>query len=315
MRQLLAVRILLPALLMLTAACGGAETPDTTQAQPKEATIADVAVSGPPGEKPNVDFKAPLSFATTESKVIEEGDGSGDIIKPNSKVTIDFVGFNASDAAEYASNYDQEPVSFSLGEVITGMGKGLEGKHAGDRVLVTVASADGFDPNGNGTTVEAGDSLVLVIDVLDVATPLDVATGKKMTAPDTVPTLAYDAQDQPKSFDKTKTTPESVDDLGVYPIIKGEGPRIREGQTLTVHYVGQIYPDGDVFDESWSGGEPATFSLDQVIAGWTQGLTGQTVGSRVILVIPSELGYGGQAQEGIPANSDLIFAVDILAAS
>jgi peptidylprolyl isomerase len=105
-------------------------------------------------------------------------------------------------------------------------------------------------------------------------------------------------------------------ELGVYPIIEGDGPKVEAGQTLTVHYVGQIYPDGTVFDESWSTGEPATFSLDQVIAGWTEGLTGQTVGSRVILTIPSKLDYGDQAQgKDIPANSDLIFAVDILAAS
>ena len=316
MRQLAAVRILVPALLVLTAACGGEETPETTDAQPKEATITDVTVSGPPDEKPIVEFKAPISFATTESEVLAEGDGSGDVIKAGSTVTVNYVGLNASDGAEIASNYDQEPVSFALDQVIGGMGKGLKGKHAGDRVLIAVASADGYDPNGNGTTVEAGDSLVLVVDVEDVSTPLDVATGKKMPAPDTVPTLTYDDKDQPKSFTKTKTTPKSVDELGVYPIIKGEGPQVQEGQALTVHYVGQIYPDGNVFDESWSTGEPATFSLDQVIAGWTQGLAGQTVGSRVILVIPSELGYGDQAQgTDIPANSDLIFAVDILAAS
>ena len=55
--------------------------------------------------------------------------------------------------------------------------------------------------------------------------------------------------------------------------------------------------------------------LSGVIPGWTQGLAGQTVGSQVLLVIPPDLGYGDQASGSIPANSTLVFVVDILAAS
>ena len=314
MRRLVA-GLVLP-LLLLTAACGEEAADTTPVATPKQATISEVTVTGAPDEKPTVEFKAPISFASTKSEVVEGSDGSGDAIKPDSTVKIHYVGINASDGAEFDSSWDAEPVSFALNQVITGFAKGLEGKHVGDRVLLTIASKDGYDPNGNGTTIRKGDSLVFVVDVLDVMTPLDMASGEEMAVPETVPTLTYDDQQRPKEFTKTKTTPKTVEELGVYPVIKGDGPKVEAGQTLTVHYVGQIYPDGTVFDESWSRGEPATFSLDQVIAGWTEGLTGQTVGSRVILTIPSELGYGDQAQgKDIPANSDLIFAVDILAAS
>jgi peptidylprolyl isomerase len=52
-----------------------------------------------------------------------------------------------------------------------------------------------------------------------------------------------------------------------------------------------------------------------VIQGWSQGLTGVKIGSRVMLVIPPELGYGDQAREGIPANSTLVFVVDVLGTS
>jgi peptidylprolyl isomerase len=84
-------------------------------------------------------------------------------------------------------------------------------------------------------------------------------------------------------------------------------------QQVTVEYLGQVFPDGAVFDESYSKKEPVTFGLDQVIPGWTQGLTGQRVGSRVILAIPSDLGYGEQGGgEDIPPDSDLMFVVDIV---
>ncbi|MBA3265660.1 MAG: FKBP-type peptidyl-prolyl cis-trans isomerase [Nocardioidaceae bacterium] len=302
-------------LLALTAACAE-EAAEEAPAAPKEATISDVTVTGSPKEKPTVEFKAPISFAETAGEVIAAGNGEGDAVEPDSTVTVHYVGTNASDGAEFVSSWDKKPVTFGLSEVINGLAEGLRGAHAGDRVLLAIASVDGFDPNGNGTTVRKGDSLVFVVDVLDVMTPLDMATGKEMTAPDTVPTLTYDDEEQPKEFVATKTTPKSVDELGVYPILKGEGPKVKKTQTLTVEYLGQIYPDGKVFDESWSAEDSRTFQLDQVIAGWTQGLAGQTVGSRVILVIPSKLGYGAQAQgEDIPANSDLIFAIDILAAT
>ena len=67
-------------------------------------------------------------------------------------------------------------------------------------------------------------------------------------------------------------------------------------------------------NSSWDRGQPSDFSLDQVVKGWQQGLAGQTVGSQVLLVIPPDLGYGSQKQQSIPANSTLIFVVDILAA-
>jgi peptidylprolyl isomerase len=84
--------------------------------------------------------------------------------------------------------------------------------------------------------------------------------------------------------------------------------------TLTVDYLGQVYEGKKPFDESFSK-EPAEFALNQVVQGWTIGLSGVKVGSRVLLAIPPDLGYGEQAQPNIPANSTLYFVVDIRSAS
>jgi peptidylprolyl isomerase len=132
----------------------------------------------------------------------------------------------------------------------------------------------------------------------------------KPLAPGQVPTL--DLKDGvPTGFTPTATTPPKVSGLTVKVLKEGTGAEVQAGQSLTVDYLGQVYPDGTVFDESYSK-KPATFSLDGVIAGWTQGLEGQKVGSRVVLVIPSVLGYGAAGQgEDIPPNADLIFVVDI----
>ena len=75
--------------------------------------------------------------------------------------------------------------------------------------------------------------------------------------------------------------------------------------------------DGKQFDSSWD--KNTTFDADvsssgQIIQGWKDGLIGQTVGSQVLLVIPPDKGYGNKASGSIPANSTLVFVVDILAA-
>lgn len=306
----------LPVLLAVSA-CGD---PAATDEQPTAGALAEVTVSGPVGSRPVVEFKAPLSFAQTQREVVQEGAGKGEAITPTSTVTVDYVGINASDGAQFDSSYQGggEPATFSLDQVITGFATGLEGAHAGDRVLIGVSSKDGYDPTGNGAAIRPGDSLIFVVDVHKVVTPLTEASGTKVEPPPTVPELTYDKQGQPEKFVATPQTPKAPSELGVYPLIKGEGAKVQSGQTITVEYVGQLYPDGEVFDESWSNDEPVAFSIGvgQVIKGWDQGLVGQPVGSRVILVIPSELGYGASGSgDTIPPNADLIFVVDILQAS
>ncbi|RLP92016.1 MULTISPECIES: FKBP-type peptidyl-prolyl cis-trans isomerase [unclassified Micromonospora] len=105
--------------------------------------------------------------------------------------------------------------------------------------------------------------------------------------------------------------------LAVTPLIKGTGPAVKKGQTITTNYVGVFYKDGKEFDSSWKAGQPATFPIGvgQVIPGWDQGLVGVTVGSRVQLDIPGELGYGNDAAAaGGRPTGPLRFVVDVLAA-
>ena len=94
---------------------------------------------------------------------------------------------------------------------------------------------------------------------------------------------------------------------------EGEGEGAVAGNVVTVHYTGTL-SDGTKFDSSLDRGEPFTFTLGagQVIAGWEQGIVGMKVGEKRRLVVPSELGYGAQAIGPIPANSTLIFEVEML---
>jgi FKBP-type peptidyl-prolyl cis-trans isomerase len=100
-----------------------------------------------------------------------------------------------------------------------------------------------------------------------------------------------------------------VDDVRI-----GSGVAVETGDTVTVQYVGTLR-DGTKFDDSYVRGKPFTFTVGagMVIAGWDQGLVGMKEGGERILVIPADLAYGNRQVGPIPANSPLIFKIELLA--
>ena len=98
-------------------------------------------------------------------------------------------------------------------------------------------------------------------------------------------------------------------------LIAGTGATAKVGETITVNYIGVLYKGGKTFDSSWSRKAPTAFPLTSgsVIIGWIDGIAGMRVGGRRELIIPPSLAYGATVQGTIPANSTLIFIVDLLA--
>ncbi len=93
----------------------------------------------------------------------------------------------------------------------------------------------------------------------------------------------------------------------------GTGDEAMLGSKVTVNYTG-TFTDGKVFDSSVSRNQPFTFTLGagEVIKGWDQGILGMKVGGKRVLIVPPELGYGSTDYGPIPANSTLIFQVELL---
>ena len=89
----------------------------------------------------------------------------------------------------------------------------------------------------------------------------------------------------------------------------GESPKATD--TVSVHYTGKLL-NGTVFDSSVQRGEPIEFPLNGVIPGWTEGVQLMKPGAKYVFYIPSNLAYGPNGQGPIPANSDLIFEVELL---
>lgn len=95
-------------------------------------------------------------------------------------------------------------------------------------------------------------------------------------------------------------------------VTKGDGPKPKKGDRVKVHYKGTLI-DGTEFDSSYKRGEPITFGVTQVIAGWVEALQMMPVGSKVELAIPGDLAYGPQGSGGqIGPNATLLFTVELL---
>ena len=115
----------------------------------------------------------------------------------------------------------------------------------------------------------------------------------------------------------TLTFPETAapEGLQVAVLEAGDGPAVEAGQTIVVNYHGQIW-NGGVFDSSFARGQTINFPIGvgMVIAGWDEGLVGKAIGSRLLLSIPPEHGYGprGVPQAGIGGEDALLFVVDIV---
>ncbi|ACS84198.1 MULTISPECIES: FKBP-type peptidyl-prolyl cis-trans isomerase [Musicola] len=128
-------------------------------------------------------------------------------------------------------------------------------------------------------------------------------------------------QDAKDNADKgTKFRDEFAKDKGVkktesgllYQVDKeGTGAAPKDSDTVVVNYKGTLV-DGTEFDNSYKRGEPLSFRLDGVIPGWTEGLKHVKKGGKIKLVIPPSLAYGESGVPGIPANSTLVFDVELL---
>jgi peptidylprolyl isomerase len=97
-------------------------------------------------------------------------------------------------------------------------------------------------------------------------------------------------------------------------VIVGTGPEAKDGDQVSVNYVGVLFSNGKEFDSSWKRNQPIQFTIGsgQVIQGWDQGVIGMKVGGRRRLTIPPDLAYGAQGQPpDIPANATLVFDVDL----
>ena len=106
---------------------------------------------------------------------------------------------------------------------------------------------------------------------------------------------------------------EKVEKLEILDTVAGDGDEVQPGVTITAHYTGALCANGVIFQSSHDMGRPITFPLSGVIKGWQDGVPGMKVGGTRRLLIPAEQAYGASSPSpNIPANSDLVFDIELV---
>jgi peptidylprolyl isomerase len=303
--------------LLGLAACGSGSSDTEEGGQP----LSSVTIEGKQGEEPKVTFDGRLDGSTEETDVVVEGDG--ETVADGDTVSANWWIGNGFTEKEAQSTYTKDGATQSVelsDEILPFLREAMIGHQVGDRVVLLTSAEKAYGESGNPTIgIGNKDSVLVVVDIMDRSETVPVLEGpqgEEKKPASWAPTL-IEKDGVITGLDFTDAH-EPSGKLIATTLVKGDGAKVKSGQTLTVDYLGQVYDAKEPFDESYSG-EPAEFPIGvgQVIKGWDERLVGRTVGSRVILEIPPADGYGkpGNEQAGIKGTDTLFFVVDILRAS
>ena len=301
MRRTLLITTIAALSLATLTACGSsdsAEPTDTASADTATATLPDAtpATTESP-DKPDVSLpsEAPTELVRT---VLQEG--TGDAAAEGDTVIVDYVGVRSTDGTEFDNSYDRGepfPVTLGGGSVIQGWEDGLTGAQTGERVQLDIPSDLAYGDAPRGDIIGANENLSFVIDVRAVIKSADPAD-----AP-TEPGVAL-------SVGAGVTTTQFED------LVVGDGPELEAGQTAVIRYVNFRGDNGVAIETRWAGDPSPIEYTDALATGLFDGMKGMKVGGRRAVTIPPEegpFGPGGNPEGGLPADTDMIFVIELVA--
>ena len=265
--------------------------------------------------EPEATFATPFAASSPSAYVIEEG--NGDSINDGDFVLVEAAVFNGTDGKVNGSTYSSEPILLPINDQL---------KQAAPEVYeklkeIKVGGSFSYSTNvlqqrtasGTPTASTASPGTATNVEVYTVKAKLPkYATGTAQPADPSLPSFTLD-ESTGKAEIKLPDTKQDVTELVSKDLIEGTGPEVKATDTIYVRYLGVQYSDGKVFDGNYDK-IPAALSLQGVIKGWTAGLTGKKVGSRVELIIPADQAYGNESANGSTPTGTLVFVVDILGA-
>jgi peptidylprolyl isomerase len=324
-------------LVLVLAACGsdsdsGSEDDSTSSSASDNASDNASDSAAPAGDAAGLDqvsFEGAVGEGLTttwedevpavdETTVTTLVDGDGDEVADGDTAKVYLYLGDGTTQKDLYNGYDSgAPQSIPYSEDLDPLFRELlDGATYGSRVVAVTDTATVFGDQAadNSFGVDEGDTLVVVADVVEKAVPTPTPTSNEAEDADpaaqpevvedggTVTGLDFDGVEEPPL------------DQPVQRLVlrEGDGAEVKADDTVTVNYLGATYDADAPFDESYSKGQPLTSALSGLIQGWTIGLTGVKVGSRVLLQIPPAFGYGADGSgASIPGNATLWFVIDV----
>ncbi|MFF7750295.1 FKBP-type peptidyl-prolyl cis-trans isomerase [Streptomyces sp. NPDC007971] len=324
-----------PAGLVTIAGCGDDKS-DSSKAGASPSPSSSVSAPPPPKivEGPLPAITAGTKFGEKPTVAKGSGDpskdlavktviaGGGRTVAENDFVQANYLGQIWSTAKVFDNSYDRHrPLVMQLakGSLIDGWLYALEGKKTGSRVQIAVPPTWGYGKSGNTQAgIKGTDTLVFVIDLIDSFNSKSSVKGTPVPQSDAaLPTVGTNTDGAEPKITVPKSDPPKK--LVSNYVLEGDGAELKGDQTILCQFKGVVWDSGKTFQQTYGSGRLSQFSLEQmqqVVKGLSQGLAGKKVGSRVLVVVPPDLGYGDNPPSGGPVKkgSTLVFSVDILAA-
>ncbi|WP_022892585.1 FKBP-type peptidyl-prolyl cis-trans isomerase [Agromyces subbeticus] len=295
---------------LLLAGCAGSPAPEASET-PAAAACMDVkpgelsdgvTVEGEFAASPTATFTTPLQADELERTVAIEGDGDETVAGDPMNVVV--TAFSGTSGESLFS----QPTTITAGDeaVFESFRAGIDCVPVGSRTVTVAPASTLYGETGNETIgVAPNETVVIVIDIVEVQQPLKPAEWTE-----NVPEVKFGAEGEPPTVTLPATDPSTELQLKV--LEEGDGAEVGEGDNVTVNYQGISWDTGEIFDQSYTRGEPASFTTDGVIPGFGAALVGQKVGTKLIVTIPPELAYGTDAAAHALGGQTLVFLVEIV---
>lgn len=283
-RRLLGLLAPVVALALLTG-CSSEPPPEET-----------VEVEGAPFLEPEITYAAPFEITSTESSLVVEGNGPR--LESEQPVLLHYRLESAETGELIDQTFGGLPKKYLLTpeEMSLELYEALLGVTVGSRVLLLT----------QGDEERAVAPTVLVADIVPTE-----ATGSPVETRTDLPVVTVSDDGVPQVEIPDADPPE---ELEVQTLLRGSGEQVTGESTVVVQYTSVRWRDGLVVDSTWEALGPRSFSVAETITGWNAGLAEQTVGSRVLLVVPPAAGFGDGGDHDLTGET-VVYVVDILAAT
>jgi peptidylprolyl isomerase len=304
------------------AACGdssGKDSDTTSKAASASpsAGLKEVTFSGDVGKELTATWHSTVEAPkTTTVTTLVKGTGAK-IADGDTVSTYLYLGDGTTKKDAYSDYTNGSPESIPISSQLSGVfTKLFEDATYGSRVVAVTSASELFGASGGPSQlgIGANDSLVVVADLVEKAavSPTPADDQAHDASPSSQPKVV-EKDGKPSGLDFSGVAEPALDTPVQRVVLKeGTGPAVKASDTVNVDYLGETYQAKSPFDESYTK-SPLTSQLSGLIQGWSIGLTGVKVGSRVLLQIPPAYGYGADGSGGtIPGNATLWFVIDVL---
>ncbi|MCX4777311.1 FKBP-type peptidyl-prolyl cis-trans isomerase [Streptomyces sp. NBC_01264] len=307
----LAGLLVVPLLLLSTAACGDS---GSDSAQMKNGVPA-ITKGAKFGETPTL--STGKGTPPKELKVVTISEGDGPALKKGDIAQVNYLGQVWDGKEPFDQSFGKDKpfdVTVGEGQVIKGWDQGLLGKKVGSRLELVIPPDLGYGDQGSGEKIKPNATLVFVVDIVKGTSIPASATGKEVPQADAaLPKVGTNTDGKEVSVTVPKDSAPPAKLVSNY-VLEGDGAAVKDTDSVVVKFHGKTWKDDKTFESTYATGTSVTWPLAELqVKGLKDGIVGKKTGSRILLVIPPDQGFADKEQGTIPANSTLVFSLDILA--